>query len=250
MEALFITFLFVLGTIFGSFFNVVGLRLPKKQTITTDRSHCPNCQSQLSWYELIPIISYFIQAGKCRHCRTNISINYPIVELITGILFAYCYVMIGMNIELVKALLFISMSIIVVITDMRYMIIPNNVLLFFLPLFIIMNVLSPLDPWWSAITGAIIGGAIIFIIILLSRGGMGAGDMKLFFVLGLVLGMKSTILALFLASIFGAVIGSVLLLLKIIRRKQPVPFGPFIILGALLAYFYGESIIEWYWNIL
>lgn len=248
MEGIFILLFFLLGLIFGSFFNVVGLRLPKNQTFTNDHSMCPFCEHRLSWTELIPVLSFIIQGGKCRHCKRQISFIYPTVEFITGVLFAFSFVKIGLELELITALLLVSMLMIILISDIKYMIIPNKVLLFFLPLFIILRFLNPLEPWWSSLLGSFLPFIIIATIILVSRGGMGAGDMKLFGVLGVVLGLKQILLTFFLSCVIGAVIGMILLAFKWINRKQPVPFGPYIIVSSLISYFYGNTIIMWYFT--
>ncbi|WP_449355626.1 prepilin peptidase [Virgibacillus natechei] len=239
---------FLFGLIFGSFFNVVGLRVPKNQTFSNDRSLCPACKHILSWYELIPVLSYVVQQGKCRHCSGKISPIYPVIELTTGFLFMISYTMIGLQLELITALLLVSMLVIILVSDITYMLIPNKVLLFFLPLIILMRIVQPLDPWWSAFAGGLIAFVIIALIILVSRGGMGAGDMKLFGVLGVVLGIEKVLVAFFLSCIIGAVIGMMLLLFKIIDRKQQVPFGPYIVVAALLTYFYGDSLLNWYFS--
>ncbi|WP_047985090.1 prepilin peptidase [Ornithinibacillus californiensis] len=236
----------IIGNIFGSFFNVVGLRLPQNKPFINDRSQCPHCNHQLTWYELIPLLSYIFQGGKCRHCKVKISPMYPLVEVLTGALFAISYIQYGFSMELIISLLLVSMLVIIFVTDINYMLIPNKVLIFFLPFFIVLRIVEPLNPWWSSITGAITGFAVIAIIILVSRGGMGAGDMKLFAVLGIVLGLQQVLLAFFLSCVIGAVIGILLILLKRIDRKQPVPFGPYIVIGTLIAYFYGDSIVSWY----
>ncbi|SET45005.1 type 4 prepilin peptidase 1 Aspartic peptidase. MEROPS family A24A [Oceanobacillus limi] len=248
MYILISTLFFLFGLIFGSFYNVVGLRVPKNEPFTNDRSICPHCKQTLSWYELIPVLSYIFQGGKCRNCKTKISMMYPIIELSTGILFSLSYVKYGFTMELITSLLLVSMLMIIVVSDIKYMLIPNKVLLFFLPLFVILRIITPLDPWWSSLTGAISGLGIIAIIILISRGGMGAGDMKLFAVLGIVLGFKNVLLTFFLSCIIGSVFGVVLILIKFIKRNQPVPFGPYIVLATLLTYFYGEKLIDWYIN--
>ncbi|MGJ9457201.1 prepilin peptidase [Oceanobacillus sp. CF4.6] len=241
---------FLLGLIFGSFYNVVGLRIPQHIPFANDRSMCPNCKQQLTWYENIPLFSFLVQRGKCRHCKQSISYIYPTIELFTGILFAWSYYTLGFQFELITVLLLVSMLMIILVTDITYMLIPNKVLFFFLPFFIVMRFVVPLNPWWSAIVGAIIGFGLIFIIILISRGGMGAGDMKLFGVLGIVLGTEKILVAFFLACVIGSVIGMMLILFNVIERKQPVPFGPYIVLAALITYFYGDSIINWYFNLL
>lgn len=240
--------IFVLGLVLGSFFNVVGLRVPKGIPFSSDRSFCPSCKQQLHWYELIPVVSFMLQAGKCKSCNKRISWIYPFVELMTGVLFVHSYIQIGHQIELITVLLFVSMGMIIFVSDMNYLLIPNKILLFFLPFLIGMRLIVPLDPWWSAYAGSI--GAFLFIavMIIISRGGMGAGDMKLFGVLGIVLGIGGTLLTFLLASFIGAIVGIVLLSLKIIQRRQPIPFGPYIIFAAFISYFYGELMIKWYIN--
>lgn len=250
MSIFFMFVFFILGIIFGSFFNVVGLRLPQQQSFTKGRSHCPHCHTPLKSYELIPVISYLLQLGKCRHCRQPISIIYPITELLTGCLFALSYVLIGLNVELIVALLLMSMLMILFVSDLSYMIIPNKVLLFFLPLFIVLRFIEPLTPWVSSVTGAVVGFGLIAVIILISNGGMGAGDMKLFGVLGIVLGLKNVLLTFFLATIIGAVVSFSLLLFKKLERKQSIPFGPFIVIAAIVSYFFGHDMIAWYLNLL
>jgi len=136
------------------------------------------------------------------------------------------------------------------VSDITYMIIPDKILLFFLPLFILMRIVSPLDPWYDAIIGALVGFFMIAIIIVLSRGGMGAGDMKLFGVLGIVLGWKNVFITFFIAAALGAVIGGLFMLFNKTSKKQPIPFGPYIGMGALISYFYGEQILTFYLSFL
>ena len=122
--------IFILGLIFGSFFNVVGLRIPKKQSIVYPNSHCPRCQHELAWYENIPVVSYLFLRGKCHHCHMKISPIYPVFELITGSLFAFSFVQFGFTREFIIAILFISLLVIITVSDIHYMIIPDQVLLF------------------------------------------------------------------------------------------------------------------------
>lgn len=250
MEIVLILFFFLIGIIFGSFFNVAGLRVPKKAPFITGRSYCPNCSQTIPWYDLIPVLSFLFLRGKCRHCHQRISFVYPVVELVTGFFFAFSYIKTGLNIELVVALSLVSMLMIIFVSDIHYMLIPNRILLFFLPIFIVLRMILPLDPWWDSIAGGLIAIVLLSVIIIVSRGGMGGGDMKLFGLLGIVLGTGKVLLAFFLATLIGALFGGLLLLLKIIGRKQEVPFGPYIIVGALLAYFYGNELIHWYFNLV
>lgn len=246
METYWLIFFFSFGIVFGSFFNVVGLRVPKKISFTRDRSHCPHCKTQLRAVELIPILSFLVQGGKCRTCQTKISAIYPVIELFTGFLFAFSFWKLGFTAELFTAIVLISMLMIIFVSDMAYMIIPNKVLLFFLPFIMIARIITPLDPWYNAIIGAVTGFVLLAVIIVVSKGGMGAGDMKLFGVLGIVLGLGKVLLTFFLAALFGAVVGGIFMMFKKVEKKQAIPFGPFIVVAALISFFYGDVIIGVY----
>ena len=250
LEWFYLIVFFLFGLTFGSFFNVVGLRSPRGEPFVNNRSYCPMCKRTLNWYELIPLFSFFIQQGNCRGCKKKISVIYPLVEGLTGVLFSFSFWMIGFEWELITAILLVSILMIILISDLKYMIIQDKVLLFFLPFLIIMRFAVPLEPWWSPIAGGIGAFLLISLLIILSRGGMGAGDMKLFAVLGIVLGHEKIILTFFLACFSGAFIGILLMLFKLVKRKQPIPFGPYIVFAALISYFYGESIIDWYLSFL
>ncbi|WP_440896003.1 prepilin peptidase [Amphibacillus sp. Q70] len=246
MEIIFYSLFFVLGTIFGSFYNVVGLRIPKQQFFKSDRSYCPSCQKQLNWYELIPIFSYLFQRGKCRGCGQSIRKIYPLMEALTGLSFALSYWRFGLTIELILALLVASLAVIIIVTDQTYYLIPNKILLFFLPLFSIGRIVVPLTPWWSSLLGATIGFGLLFLIIIASKGGMGAGDMKYFALLGIVFGYPYIFLVFFLSTLYGAFVNLLLLMLKKVSRKSKVPFGPYISLAALTVLFFGEQIVNGY----
>lgn len=250
MELYWIIIFFLLGVIFGSFFNVVGLRVPKNIPFIQDQSHCPHCNETLRWYELIPVLSFLWQQGACRNCQARISPMYPIIELVTGLLFVYSYFQIGLQTELITTLLFISLLVIITVSDVAYMLIPNKIILFFLPLLIISRIISPLTPWYNMIIGAVVGYTTIALIIVLSRGGMGAGDMKLFFILGIILSWKEVLFTLFLASLLGACIGLILRSLQKVGRRQPIPFGPYIALAAIISYFHGDVLISAYLELI
>lgn len=250
MEILYTIFFFIYGLIFGSFFNVVGLRVPKNESIVTPPSHCTICDRRLTFKDLVPVFSFVFLKGKCRGCGTKIHWIYPVMELTTGVLFAFAYWKIGFSLELIVAILFISMLVIITVSDLAYMLIPDKVLLFFGALLIIARVFSPLEPWWDSIIGAVGGFGLLLLIAILSKGGMGGGDIKLFAVIGLVLGIIPTLLTLFLAAFIGAIIGVIHLRRSKQGRKTPVPFGPSIALAAIIVYFYGTQMLDWYTNLL
>jgi len=237
---------FIFGLVFGSFFNVVGLRVPVKESIVRPPSHCTNCQRQLTALDLVPILSYVWLGGKCRSCGQKISWIYPFMELITGILFAFAYWKLGFTVEFFVAILLISLLVIIVVSDFAYMLIPDKVLLFFLPLLFIGRVLSSLTPWWDSVLGAVVGFGILYSIAVLSKGGMGGGDIKLFFLLGLVLGTLNALLTLFIAAVIGMVVGIIVLKIRQQGRKTPIPFGPSIAAAAIVVYFYGDALMNWY----
>jgi len=250
MEILYTIFFFIYGLIFGSFFNVVGLRVPKNESIVTPPSHCTICDRRLTFKDLVPVFSFVFLKGKCRGCGTKIHWIYPVMELTTGVLFAFAYWKIGFSFELIVAILFISMLVIITVSDLAYMLIPDKVLLFFGTLLIIARVFSPLEPWWDSIIGTVGGFGLLLLIAILSKGGMGGGDIKLFAVIGLVLGLIPTLLTLFLAAFIGAIVGVIHLRRSKQGRKTPVPFGPSIALAAIIVYFYGTQMLDWYTNLL
>ena len=242
--------IFLYGLLFGSFFNVVGLRVPVNQSIVAPRSACPKCGHTLSWYELIPVLSYIFQKGKCSQCKTAISLIYPIVELITGLLFILAPVKLGWSTELFVAWTLISLLMIILVSDLAYMIIPDKVLIVFSVLLIIEKIIIPQNSLVFSISGAAVGFFLLLFLAVISKGGMGGGDIKLFAVIGFVLGPKLVLLAFFLASLFGALIGIIGMLLKQFKKREPIPFGPYIVLGTLIAYFYGLELLDFYFQLL
>ncbi|MER2105717.1 MAG: prepilin peptidase [Solibacillus sp.] len=246
MDIAYACLFFVLGAVLGSFYNVVGLRIPEKQSIVLPPSHCPQCKRRLTALDLVPIFSYILLKGKCRGCQKRISPLYMVMELVTALLFSLAYVQLGLTAELIVALLFISLLVIINISDIAYMLIPNKILLFFLPLLVMARIFSPLEPWWDSIVGAVVGFGLLLGIAVVSKGGMGGGDIKLFLLIGLVLGTIKTLVTLFLASIIGLMIGIVVLKVRGQGRKTPIPFGPSIVIAAVISYFYGDMLIQLY----
>ncbi|PZD95083.1 prepilin peptidase [Paenibacillus sambharensis] len=246
MDAAVGAYLFVLGLVLGSFYNVVGLRLPRGESVIYPPSSCGSCGMRLRARHLVPVFSYIASRGRCGGCRAKISLLYPAGELATGLLFVWVYSLHGVSEGLWTGLLLVSLSVMVTIADLKYMLIPNKLLLLFLvPLVAAVSFTSEL-PLWNHALGALTGGAVLLLIVIVSKGGMGMGDVKLFALLGWVLGLPLVLLALIMACLAGTVIGGTLLLTGHIQRKQPVPFGPFLAVGALAAYGYGAAIVDWY----
>lgn len=250
MELLLYVYLFLFGLIFGSFFNVVGIRTAEKQSIVTPRSHCPSCEHTLGVTELIPVVSYLWQKGRCKNCGEPISPKYPLFELVTACLFTISPLVVGWSKELLIALLLISLVVIVSISDLHKMLIPNRVLLFFGITIFVIRLFMPTELWWDAYVGALLGFGLLYLIAVVSKGGMGGGDIKLFAVLGLFVGVKGILLTLFLAAFLGMLFGLFLLLTRKLKRKQPMPFAPFIGVAALISYAYGEHLWDFYFSLL
>lgn len=241
---------FLFGLVFGSFYNVVGLRVPKGESVVFPPSHCTVCERRLTPVDLIPVLSYLVLKGRCRKCHTRISPMYPFMECITGLLFVHSYVMFGFSKELIVALFFASLLVIITVSDVAYMLIPNKIVYPAFFIFIGLRWMSPLEPWWYAFIGSAIGFGLLFFIAIVSKGGIGGGDIKLYAVLGLVLGIWNTLLSLFLASFIAIIYGVVILMKRKRKRRVPIPFGPAISLGSWLAYLYGDAIIQWYFKLL
>jgi leader peptidase (prepilin peptidase) / N-methyltransferase len=241
-------YLFCVGLFLGLFYNVVGLRTPIKHSIIKPRSHCTSCNHILGLNELIPVLSYLFLRGKCRKCNAEVSHIYPIIELMTGILFLAASFQIGWEPELLVSLLLISLLVIVTVSDITYQLIPDKILLFFLPLILIARIISPLGEWWQPLVGGIVGFTTLLIIAILSKGGMGGGDIKLYGVLGITLGWEMVLVALFFSTVIGFVLGTIGMLIGRVKKRTPIPFGPSIAIGALITYFLGEDILYWYLN--
>ncbi|WP_459770298.1 prepilin peptidase [Alkalibacterium sp. s-m-28] len=246
MDIFFIVVFFLYGLIFGSFFNVVGLRVPAKSLFSEKRSYCDTCQRTLSWKELIPVFSYLIQKGKCRGCHEHISLIYPLMELATGILFALNYFFFGFTNRMILGLLLISLIIPITVSDIEYKRIPNRLLIFFSPLFLMYRLFFPLNPFYMSGIGAAVAFILVLIIILVSKGGMGVGDLKYFTLFGFVFGLYHFLLLFFLSTLFGSVGGLITMKVKRLGRKSRIAFGPYIGLAALIVFFIGEPLIGWY----
>lgn len=237
MQIFYIIFFFILGTVLGSFYNVVGWRLPIGESIVTPPSHCPNCKHRLSAFDLIPILSYIFQKGKCRYCKKHIAWYYPVFELFCGILFALCFLVFGLTPNLLKALTFVSMLTIIMVSDFNYMIIPDEILLIFGALLALE--IGIIDGYQKLIL-ALINGLISFIVMyllkkmgdfLFKKESMGGGDIKLMFVFGMVLGFPLAIISIFLGSVVGLPISLILIANK---KEHIIPFGPFLGIGAII----------------
>lgn len=237
MNYLFCIFFLLLGMILGSFYNVVGWRLPKGESIIYPPSHCPNCNHQLKILDLIPVFSFILQRGKCRYCKNKIAWYYPVFEFLCGVIFMLCYLVFGITPELLKALTFVSMLIIIMVSDFNYMIIPDEVLLFFGCLLALeIGIIDGYKVLISSLINGLIAFAVMYLLktlgdFMFKKESMGGGDIKLMFIFGLVLGAPLAIISIFIGSLVGLPI-SLILLSK--NSEHIVPFGPYLSIGAII----------------
>ena len=240
MEVLYLIIFFILGSLFGSFFTVIGLRLPKNENFTTTHSHCDSCGHELKLYEMVPILSYLLQRGKCRYCKEKIDILSTIIELFTGILFAISYYSFGFSYDLLIGLGIISLLMIIIVSDLTYLIIPDEVLIFFSIYFVIFQFLRlGFVPGLIKIASGIFLFSLMYVIMLignkiLKKECLGGGDIKMMFVFGLILDPLLGTLTIFLGSFIALPI-SLILLYK--NKEKVIPFGPFLLIALAIIYY-------------
>ena len=240
IEVLWLVSFFVFGCLLGSFYNVVGLRVPNGQSIMYPNSHCTRCGHELKWYELIPVLSYLFLGGKCRNCKEKISIMYPLVELFTGIIFAISYYSFGFSYELILSLIMTSLLIVVIVSDINYMLIPDSFIIIPAILIIIIRFIqNGIIDGFVAIGYGVISFGILYLIMFIGnkifkKECLGGADIKLFFVVGLIFPPLISMLVLIIAC-FIAFPVSLVLYFK--NQENIIPFGPFIVISMLLVYF-------------
>lgn len=239
-------FIFISGAVIGSFLNVCIYRLPLGQSVITPGSHCPHCKSPIRFYDNIPVISFIILRGRCRSCGTPISFQYVIVEVLNGIGYILIALKFGFTVEAALYALLFSALLIVSVIDIYFKIIPDIITLPGIITGLIASAFILPAGIKGSVIGALLGSSIFFIIAVVSRGGMGGGDIKLIAMIGAFLGWMGVIITIILSSFIGSVAGITLMIFLGKGRKYPVPFGPFLSLGGILSLFFNREIIEWY----
>ena len=243
--------IFILGLIVGSFCNVCIYRIPKNESIIYPASHCPKCRTTIRPFDNIPLLSYILLKGRCRNCGSKISIQYPIVEFLTGIIYLIIYLIYGLSIQSLIYTILSSALIIIAFIDLNELIVPDVISLPGIAAGLILSFFVPYISFINSALGVVIGGGIILIIglvgsMIFKKEAMGGGDVKLAAMIGAFLGWRYIIISMFLGFFLGALTGIILVLSKIKRREDMVPFGPFIVLGSLITLLCGEKIILWY----
>src|SRR3989344_330033 len=246
---------FLFGLAYGSFLNVVILRFDDWQSIAKDRSHCPNCKTQLSWWDLIPLISFAYLGGKCRYCKKPISWQYPIVELITAILIAsgYYLLFITQNLALWQSVIGLAALVVaigammtILVHDLTEMMVPDlmsNLLLGAAIVFALAVHYDPLGLLYSAMVGFLP----IMLLVIPGRGKwMGEGDIKIAGALAILSGWPNAVAFMILTFLLGGLFGTIALITKRVKMKTAVPFGPFLIIAAIIVLFWGDKITSCY----
>jgi len=267
---------FLFGLIIGSFLNVCIVRIPGQKSIVLPASACPQCGEPIRPYDNIPVLSYLFLRGQCRACKTKISPMYPLVELLTGLLFLACFLAFGLTPEALKWAVFSALMIVLVFTDLRERILPDVVNFTGLGIGLALSLFTrpadgtaelifervfgvypsiPVLSLADAVLGAAIGGGLLWLVAevylrLRGREGMGLGDVKMMLMAGAFLGIKRTLLTIFAGSLLGSVLGMLFMLARRKKSDYELPFGTFLGMAAMLVVFFGTPIVNWYQSLL
>ena len=239
------------GAIVGSFLNVCILRLPKEESIVWPGSHCPQCKTPIQFYDNIPLVSYMLLKGRCRHCHRAISFQYPLIEGITALTSLILFMKFGLSLSYLFYVLFVDALIVVTVIDLYHQIIPDGISLPGIGVGLLASLILPQLTFFNSLMGVLFGSGSLFLVSayyewLRKKEGMGLGDAKLLAMIGGFLGWKAVILTILLGSLIGSIIGVSIMILKGKDFKYAIPFGPFLSVGAVISLFYGENIIRWY----
>ena len=236
--------IFLFGIVIGSFLNVCIYRIPKKEDIVKINSHCMTCNYKLKWYDLVPIFSYIFLGGRCRKCKTKLSIQYPLIEGLNGILYVLVVAVNGVTMESLLYCLMFSALVTLSVIDFRTYEIPFGINLFILTLGLVRLALDYRN-FLDYLIGFISVSGFLYLLFLLTKGrGIGGGDIKLMAVAGLLIGWQNIIIALFVGCILGSIIHISLMI--ILKKERMLAFGPYLSLGIFLAMLYGKPLFDWY----
>jgi leader peptidase (prepilin peptidase)/N-methyltransferase len=245
---------FVLGSLIGSFLNVCIYRLPRNLSVIFPSSRCPSCSIPIKAHDNIPLLSFLLLRGKCRYCKKRISLRYPLVEALNALLYVLVLWRFGLGWHTPVLFAFCSAMIVITFIDLDFQIIPDTITIPGIPIGLIAASLVLPDPFdrssilglSGALIGLFTGGATFYAIAVLSKGGMGGGDIKMMAMVGSFMGWKSALLTTFAGSLLGSCVGMFLMVVKGKGRKTKVPFGPFLAAGSLISLFYGQEILSLY----
>ncbi len=256
LDLFFFLSIFLFGLIIGSFLNCVIYRLETDDNPLKGRSYCPKCKHTLIWKDLIPVFSFIFLKGSCRYCQKKISWQYPLVEIATGLLFVLIFnqLFVGDYLSFFYYLIIAALLIIIFVVDLKHYIIPDKIVYLAIIVALAFNLqylfLNQFLVFKNSVMSAVLAAGFFLAIVLITKGkGMGIGDIKLAFFMGLFLSWPNILVALFLAFSIGAIIGAGMIIAKNKTLKSEMPFGPFLITGTFMALFLGEQVINWYLNL-
>jgi len=240
----------LMGACIGSFLNVVIYRLPLGQSLVSPRSRCTTCGYELRWYDNVPVLSWVLLAGKCRQCRARISAQYPIVELVTALLFVLVVWLTPVGPLLFSRLILVAILVALFGIDLEHQILPNSITLPGIAIGLMFSLIAP-PGWQDALIGAALGAGILYGIAaayyaVRREEGLGMGDVKMLAMIGAFLGWKAVLVTLVLSSFSGAAIGMALIAAQRGGMKLALPFGTFLAVGAVAAMLVGDPLITWY----
>lgn len=246
-----IILIFILGLIVGSFSNVCIYRIPRNESVIYPASHCPKCSTTILTKDNIPLLSYILLKSRCRNCGSRISIKYPVVEFLTGLVYVIIYQIYGLSAQSLIYIILSSALIIIAFIDLGEQVIPEVISLPGIVVGLILSFFVHHISFVNSALGIVIGGGIILVIrlagsLIFKKESMGIGDIELTAMIGAFLGWRYITISLFLGFFFGALTGIFLILSKIKSREDAVPFGPFIVLGSFITLLWGEKILSWY----
>jgi leader peptidase (prepilin peptidase)/N-methyltransferase len=253
MDAAYAVIFALFGAVIGSFLNVLCDRLPQEQSVVFPPSRCPGCSRRLTALDMVPILSWLVLRGRCRTCGEQIPSRVFWVELVTATAFAGLYLNFGFGLTLWVALLYAAFTIVIFVIDMEHQLILNNILLPAMAVALGVSLLhSRIDlapTLLNAVIGAAVGFGIFLLVYIVSRGGMGEGDVKLGALAGLMTGWPNIIAAVILSWIAGGLVAIGLLVLRRKGRREAIAFGPFLALSAFVIFLWGDSLIDWYLDV-
>ncbi len=244
---------FIVGCVLGSFYNVVIYRLPLSQSIVRPASRCPACGNAIAAYDNIPLVSYLLLGGRCRHCKISISFRYPLVEGLSGLLALLLFRRYGLNPQLAIEFIFCSLLLIITMIDLDTLMIPDILSLPGIVLGLALSLFTPRLLWWESLTGIILGGGIFYLIaagyaLVRHKEGLGGGDIKLLGMIGAFLGWKGVAFTILVSSVSGMIIALPLMWRSGKGLGSTLPFGPFLAFGAISYIFWGELFYHWYFS--
>ena len=248
--------IFIFGMCVGSFANVCIYRLPlSKSIIDPPRSFCPNCKAMIRFYDNIPVLSYLWLKARCRHCSQPIPFRYPLVEIICGSFALSAFLKFGLSFECLIYFAFITSLIIITFIDIDHQIIPDVITLPGIPVCFLASFVLPSLTYKDSLLGLLAGGGSLLIVgwiyyLIKKVEGMGGGDIKLLAMIGAILGWKGVLSTVFIASLTGTLVGIIIIMRTQKDMKVPVPFGPFLSIGAIIYIFFGPDLINWYFGLL